>query len=168
MDRRYTLADLEEITGARRRSIQNWAEAGAIRPVAGTERGGLGVHRQFERDEVIVACVVHALAMDSIRTGLLKDMGNAVRRTLAEGGNGRAIFEDVIAKKTKGFFVLLSDGNGDWRADVFDLLPNLSVEDEAKNIGAFFLDTVLSEQFLSGEMSRGHFIFLNDCLRNMK
>lgn len=76
----YSLADLVEIVGAKRRSIQLWADAGAIQAESGSERAGRGVHRRFSRDEAIIACIVYAFASRTMAIGELRSIGDVVRR----------------------------------------------------------------------------------------
>ena len=61
MDGTYTLADLEQITGANRYVIQEWARQGLLEPVDRTKGAGRGVHRRFTKDEVELAALLAAL-----------------------------------------------------------------------------------------------------------
>lgn len=94
----YSLADLVKITGAKRRSVQLWAEAGVIRAYAATERRGTGTHRQFGRDEVIIACVVHAFACRQMTVGELLEISSATREFLNRGKD-RDVMEILLAGK---------------------------------------------------------------------
>jgi hypothetical protein len=105
----FTLADLVEVTGAKRRSLQLWAERSVIRALPQTESAGTGVHRLFSRDEAIIACIVHAFAMRHIAIGGLKDISLAVRSFIdtesslvyeAIGGSGHTMlnYETWYAK----------------------------------------------------------------------
>jgi hypothetical protein len=78
----YTLADLVRLTRAKRRSVQLWAESGALVAEPETERAGAGVHRAFSRDEAIVACVVAAFALDAFPIGKLIHIGASIRDLL--------------------------------------------------------------------------------------
>jgi hypothetical protein len=75
----YTLADLVRVTGAKRRSLQLWADAGVIRAKRGTNRAGTGTHRLFSRDEAIVACIIHAFALHQISIGELLNIASVAR-----------------------------------------------------------------------------------------
>jgi hypothetical protein len=98
----YTLADLTRITGAKRRSVQLWAEAGVIRAKRDTERRGTGTHRRFSRDEAIIACIVHAFARQQMAIGVLLTISRVVRSWL---GQGRGQVENAIADKRNWFMV---------------------------------------------------------------
>jgi hypothetical protein len=78
----YSLSDLVDVTGAKRRSLQLWAERGLIRAMEGTENAGTGVHRLFSRDEAIVACIAHAFAIRQISIGELLFICGGVRSIL--------------------------------------------------------------------------------------
>jgi hypothetical protein len=87
----YTLADLVRVTGAKRRSLQLWADAGVIRAKKGTNRAGTGTHRLFSRDEAIVACIVHAFAQLQMSIGQLLNVAS-VCRTSEDSGSIRKNF----------------------------------------------------------------------------
>jgi hypothetical protein len=78
----YTLSDLTRLTGAKRRSVQLWAEGGAIRAEEGTERQGSGVHRTFSRDEAIIACILAPFAEMGAPIGRLIRIGNWLRERI--------------------------------------------------------------------------------------
>jgi hypothetical protein len=80
----YTLADLTRITGAKRRTVQLWAEAGVIRARPATERGGTGVHRQFSIEEAFIACVMTAFVELRMGIGTLLKLSKLLRGTLKE------------------------------------------------------------------------------------
>jgi hypothetical protein len=71
------------VTGAKRRSLQLWADAGVIQPSRDTARAGTGTHRQFSRDEAIVACIIHGFALHQIAIGELLKISEKVRGALA-------------------------------------------------------------------------------------
>jgi hypothetical protein len=75
----YTLADLARVTGAKRRSLQLWADSKIIIAHGGTDRAGTGTHRRFSRGEAIVACVIHAFALHQIAIGELFRIALVVR-----------------------------------------------------------------------------------------
>jgi hypothetical protein len=78
----YSLGDLEKITRAKRRSIQLWADAGVIQAGRSTERAGTGIHREFSRDEAIVACIIRPFALRRMSIGELLFISGAIRTTL--------------------------------------------------------------------------------------
>jgi hypothetical protein len=87
----YSLADVVNITGGKRRSVQLWADAGAIRALPRTDRRGTGTHRRFSRDEVIIACCLNSLARRQVGIGELARIGKALRKLLGEYRMGDSI-----------------------------------------------------------------------------
>lgn len=81
--RRYTLADIVRRTGAKRRSVQLWADAGVIRALEETQHGGSGVHRLFGDQELEIAALVSALAEMAISIGALKFIADHIRQAMA-------------------------------------------------------------------------------------
>jgi hypothetical protein len=75
----YSLADLVEITGAKPRSLQVWAERGVIIPIKNTAGAGTGVHRLFSRTEAIIACIIHPFSMRQMAVGELLNLSAAIR-----------------------------------------------------------------------------------------
>lgn len=78
----YSLSDLTKITGAKRRSVQFWAECGAILANKETERAGTGTHRRFSRDEAVIACVLAYFAQMHVELPQLTDIGAKLRNQL--------------------------------------------------------------------------------------
>lgn len=78
----YSLSDLTKITGAKRRSVQFWAECGAILANKETERAGTGTHRRFSRDEAIIACVIAYFAQMHLELPQLTDLAAKFRSML--------------------------------------------------------------------------------------
>src|SRR3974377_1697488 len=59
----YSVADVIEATGLKRRTIQFLADKGVIQATRATQEGGSGVHRSFTRNEVIIACLMHPFSL---------------------------------------------------------------------------------------------------------
>jgi len=146
----YSLADLTRITGAKRRSVQLWAEAGVIKADPFTERAGTGTHRRFSRDEAVIACLVHPWAMRQIAIGELLNVSAAIRRHLQESPVSREIVEDAIAGKEDGFLVMTTTTVGEWGATFWS--PDETIKD--------MKDTFCELGMLAVE------VLLNDKLRN--
>jgi hypothetical protein len=91
----YSLADLEKATGAKRRSIQLWADAGVIRAYPRTDRRGTGTHRRFSRDEAIMACIIKGLADRQRPIGELLRLSTSIRAFLNSGAD-RKLLEAAI------------------------------------------------------------------------
>jgi hypothetical protein len=104
----YTLADLERVTGAKRRSLQLWADAGVIKAMKGTNRAGTGTHRTFSREEAIVACVVYAFALHQIAIGELLSISTKVREAL-HSRKGRAPTADEYKRAATIEAAILGD-----------------------------------------------------------
>jgi len=111
----YTLADLARVTGAKRRSLQLWADADLIVAEKGTNRAGTGTHRLFSRQEAIIACITHAFALHQIAIGELLRIAAALRVWIQfdfmfTGDKPKDIIEEAI--KGEGSAVLVYES---WR-----------------------------------------------------
>jgi len=94
----YSLADVVRMSGGKRRSVQLWAEAGAIRAFSRTDKRGTGTHRRFSREEVVIACCLNGLARRQVGIGELIRIGKGFRKFLNDE-NSRKDVERVISFK---------------------------------------------------------------------
>jgi hypothetical protein len=92
----YSLADVVRMTGGKRRSVQLWAESGAILAHPATDKRGTGTHRSFSRDEVIIACCLNGLARRQVGISELTRIGRGLR-TFLNRGKFRARIEKAIS-----------------------------------------------------------------------
>ena len=149
----FTLADLTEITGAKRRSVQLWAEAGALQAAPQTDRAGTGVHRSFDRDEAIVASILHAFAEQGVPIGKLLGVSKALRHSLKT--EQHRFYEWAI--KGEGRNILFFDQR--------DLFFWSSADANPKN--PKHLEDVIPLLMGAGSFS-GVYVNLNACLAGMK
>jgi hypothetical protein len=106
----YTVADIIKATGAKRRTVQFWADREIIRATKATQEGGPGVHRSFTRDELIIACLIHPLSLgwreDQTRSvGELIQVASSIRMQLKHDFS-REDFERAIAGDGKFYLVI--------------------------------------------------------------
>jgi hypothetical protein len=117
----YSLADVVKMSGGKRRSVQLWAEAGAIRAFSRTDKRGTGTHRRFSRDEVIIACCINGLARRQVGIGELIRIGRGLRKFL-NAGNSRKDVEDAISGKGTWAYYLFIIWDED--RDPYVLMPD--------------------------------------------
>jgi hypothetical protein len=98
MDDTYSLRDLVEVTGAKPRSLQLWADRKVIHAIADTDDAGSGVHRRFSRDEAMIACIIQAFALRQIPIGELKTIGQTLRYSFSHTRGRNRISEAVQGK----------------------------------------------------------------------
>jgi hypothetical protein len=149
----YSLADLARITGAKRRSIQLWAEAAAIRAARRTERAGSGVHRSFSRDEAIIACILGEFAKDAVAIGGLIKIAEGLRSYLSKqivNNVSREAIEKAIMNE-KDVFVFV----GVNQTPI--LMYDMRLEDYQYVFG-----------FLDEKRRKITVIYLNPCLRGLR
>jgi hypothetical protein len=102
----YSLADVVRMTSGKRRSVQLWAESGAILAYPATDKRGTGTHRSFSRDEVIIACCLNGLARRQVGIGELIRIGRGLR-TFLNRGKFRAQIEESISGTEPGEYYLV-------------------------------------------------------------
>ncbi len=127
----YTLADLVKITGARRRTLQLWAEGRVLEALPTTERQGTGTHRRFDRNEAIVACLLHGFARKmQMPIGVLLRISELLRRmahkkdlseTIERAIQGNRVWLSLRGDGAPRFVVKFADGSTD---ESFHLILN--------------------------------------------
>lgn len=130
MDETFTLSDLEKLSGAKRRSIQLWAERGAIIAEPGTEGANTGTHRQFSKTEAMIACLLHPFALRQMSIGELVKVGDALRNFLANK-RARADIEIAMLRPDTPLYLMVNmsiKGRGG-RAALVSLGPNVTADD---------------------------------------
>ncbi|MER9174610.1 MerR family transcriptional regulator [Mesorhizobium sp. M0955] len=106
----YTLSDLARITGAKRRALQLWAEAGVLH--TDDVHGGRGAHRKYSRDEAIVACVMTYLANMQISIGMLVKVAGVFRSELLPKIRDSV---DLAIIDTKVVYLIVQDRADDFK-----------------------------------------------------
>src|SRR6516162_2393857 len=76
----YSLGELEQRTGATRRQLQTWADAGAIESTP--KHRGTGNYRLFPLAELKIAAILVALAAAGLTIGVLVRVGGILRQAL--------------------------------------------------------------------------------------
>ncbi|WP_157790979.1 MULTISPECIES: MerR family transcriptional regulator [Bradyrhizobium] len=118
----YSLADLTRITGAKRRSIQLWADAGVIFAEEQTDRAGTGTHRKFSRDEAIIACLIHPFAARQIAIGELIAISKSVRQGFLKTSGLKKMIEDAI-RGDDAWCLMYESWDGGNRTTLFKGVP---------------------------------------------
>jgi hypothetical protein len=112
--RQWSLAQVAERSGARRRSLQLWADGGVIQTTPDTDRAGTGVHRQFETREMQIAALLVPLSGTGMPIGVLRHFA-AIMRTAFVGrvtGLDRASFAPPGSAASPGIKALVDHMRG--------------------------------------------------------
>jgi hypothetical protein len=129
-----TLSEVARISGAKPRSVQLWADAGVILPVAGTDREGSGRHRLFDIDEVVLAVIMARFAAEQIAIGALRAFSTSIRTSLA----GNPLLADAISGQAEVFLVVHS------RPDDDMLIMGSKVFDDINQLHDYLTETIRS------------------------
>ena len=100
-----TLSDLARAIGAKPRTVQLWARLGRCHPRGrNRSRGARPAHREFSRDEAIVACIVAPFAADKMAISGLIPLAQMVERHLRD--KGTKAFDHAINGAGNNFLVV--------------------------------------------------------------
>lgn len=78
-----TLSEVIRRTGAKKRSLQLWTDAGIVRVAPSTDRAGSGVHRRYEEGEERLIAILAGLAKLNVPIGWLKYFASEFRKRFA-------------------------------------------------------------------------------------
>jgi hypothetical protein len=84
-ERTYLAGEVVALTGARKRVLYLWADAGALQALPDTDRSGRGVHRQFTWREVEIAAVLQAISHFRLPIGEMVRLAEGFRYSLRLG-----------------------------------------------------------------------------------
>jgi hypothetical protein len=148
----YTLANLVEITGAKRRALQVWAESGALKAEPGTDYAGSGVHRMFSKEEALIACVLHGFARQEVAIGNLRRVAEGMREGYLRVAHLREAFNDSLIGEGKNFLI-------------YNLAGDINVWSETKSHVSLqeMLSSMIGENSISAVL-----VDLNASVRNAK
>jgi len=140
METEFTLSRLAEIARVPKRAVQLWADAGVVKADPSTMLAGSGVHRRFNRDELIVACIVAPFAKQKIAIGGLQVISDGVRGLLLMRRKHRdrnmfAIFDRAIAGSGSNYLLAYWVERKNGELHISDIAP---VTDENSQIINFF------------------------------
>ena len=99
----YSLSHLAVMTDLTPRTVQVWAEAGALRALPGTDRRGTGVPRRFSWDEAAIACILAPLSKLQMSIGTLLQVAG---RICAMMGVFRPKFIDTLNRDTPHVLII--------------------------------------------------------------
>jgi hypothetical protein len=106
----YSLSDLAKISGAKRRSVQLWAEGGALLVEPGSDRMGRGTHRKFQQIEAVIAAILARLAPWNISIGRLKRIAEGLRSQMESNATVRAIVWGCVGGRGTARIAVFADG----------------------------------------------------------
>lgn len=115
-DADYTLADIVELTGAKRRSVQFWTEYGVIKADPTTEHMNRGTHRRFSKDEALIAAVVNF-----VYTRMAYSVGTLIR--IAAALRAKIAVEGRQPLLERGYLIAKSNPNQEWTIHLTDTIP---------------------------------------------
>jgi hypothetical protein len=148
----HSLAEVVDISKSNRRTIQFWVEAGALIPSADTNRQGRGVHRSFDRLELIIACILSAVLQFQTPIGRLIGIAAGFRAEYLANEDLREKLDAAISGKSNVILVIepgqefriLADPTSEetYQYLVGDMISYNKRSDTAR--GAFFLNPWLA------------------------
>jgi hypothetical protein len=78
----YSASDVARLSGAPLRAVRYWALTRVLEAAPESDRAGTGKHRQFGKEEVLIACIVQYFSSRGIQLGLLTDISKMLRAAI--------------------------------------------------------------------------------------
>ena len=78
----YSAADVARLSGAPLRTVRYWALSRVLEAEPESDRAGTGKHRQFSKQEVLIACVVQYFSSRGLQVGQLTSISETLRAAL--------------------------------------------------------------------------------------
>lgn len=124
----YSLAELVDVIGAPRRAVQHWIANGVIQALPATEKKGTGKHRRFDRDEVIIGCLVHGFVRGMQQpigvllriSAMLRDHARhpKLRQMIGRAIAGEKVYVILRGSGAPDFVIALGDGSTQIEFDI--------------------------------------------------
>jgi len=78
----YSASDVARLSGAPLRTVRYWALTRVLEAAPESDRAGTGKHRQFSKQEVVIACIVQYFSSRGRQIGQLTDISKTLRAAL--------------------------------------------------------------------------------------
>ncbi|WP_287118115.1 MerR family transcriptional regulator [Mesorhizobium sp.] len=136
----YTLSDLAKVTGAKRRTLQLWAEAGVI--LTDDVHSGTGTYRRYSQQEAAIACLMVPFARLQMSIGALVRMSTSIRQILTEDDSGQFRWTDIehSISGSAMSYLLVSTWEDGTAVTLFVPDPDASVSSVCARIGSYALE----------------------------
>jgi hypothetical protein len=108
-DEFYTASDVARLSGATLRSIRYWALTQVLEATPESDRAGTGKHRQFNREEIVIACIIQYFAERGLQVGQLTSLSRVIRGHFAIVGIQNSV-KDAIRNDAKLYMIVPDRG----------------------------------------------------------
>lgn len=106
----YSASDVSRLAGAPLRSVRYWALTRVLEAVPSSDRAGTGHHRQFSREEVIIACIVQYFSTKGLQVGQLTKISKTLREEIFTDDVSVGYLNSAIRDEFKVFMIVPDAG----------------------------------------------------------
>jgi hypothetical protein len=106
----FSTSDVASRSGAPLRSIRYWALCHVLEAEAETDRAGMGKHRRFSKEEVIIACIVQCLSLRGLQVGPLTSISKYIRTAIRADARMLDCLSDAIRDDFRVYMTVQDEG----------------------------------------------------------
>jgi DNA-binding transcriptional MerR regulator len=127
----YSASDVARLAGAPLRAVRYWALTRVLEAAPESDRAGTGKHRQFGKQEVLIACIVQYFAAKGLQVGQLTKISKTFRETILTDDVAVLYLDGAISNAFKVFMIV-----DDWDRDFLTLFSDGSPVKEVPTLAA--------------------------------
>jgi DNA-binding transcriptional MerR regulator len=109
----YSASDVARLSGAPLRAVRYWALTRVLEAAPESDRAGTGKHRQFSKQEVLIACIVQYFAAKGLQVGQLTKISKTFRETILTDDVAVRCLDGAISNSFK-VHMTVNDWDQDW------------------------------------------------------
>jgi DNA-binding transcriptional MerR regulator len=106
----YSASDVARLSGAPLRAVRYWALTRVLEAAPESDRAGTGKHRQFSKQEVLIACVVQYFSSRGLQVGQLTNISKTLRAAILSDEWTLDCLNGAIRDDFKVYMILLDSG----------------------------------------------------------
>jgi DNA-binding transcriptional MerR regulator len=110
----YSASDVARLSGAPLRAVRYWALTRVLEATPESDRVGTGKHRLFNKQEVLIACIVQYFAEKGLQVGQLTKVSKTFRESILTDDAAVRCLDGAISNAFKVFMVVPDWYRGGW------------------------------------------------------
>ena len=144
----YSASDVARLSGAPLRTVRYWALTRVLEAAPESDRAGTGKHRQFSKQEVLIACIVQYFAVKGLQVGHLTKISKTFRESILTDAVAVSCLDGAISNAFKVFMIVPDWHRGGWitlcsERSISEII--MGADQGGKKVAALILPTTAEE-----------------------